>query len=126
MDLEVGLPVGVVVAGVVAMVIWTVVGKVVFTVVAAVVGGGAVVFLVFLVATVGACSGVFLTDFLVGIGGFIIIIGFLCGFFVVVVFLVVVGIGVVVGFLLITNSANKRKKHLHGLKGTYPTLINSV
>lgn len=35
--------------------------------------------------------------------------GFLCGFFVVVVvvFLVVVGTGVVVGFLLITNSANK-------------------
>lgn len=114
---------GVVVAGVVAMAIWTVVGKVVFIVVAAVVvvGGDVVFLVVFLVAAVGGCSGVFLIDFLVGIGGFIIIIGFLCGFFVVVVvvFLVVVGTGVVVGFLLITNST-KEKILLHSIKRTYP------
>lgn len=110
-------------AGVVAMVTWTDVGTdavvVVFIVAAAfkvggvVDGGGDVVFLgrnivfVVVLAVVGGC-GVFLNVFLVGNGGFMIIIGnfLLAGAFVVVVVLaVVVGTAVVVGFLLITNSS---------------------
>lgn len=110
-DLYSGAPVGSPVAGVVVMAVWAV-----FTVVG---GTGAfliVVFgvfctVVFLVSAVGGIICVFLTVFLVGIGGLTITMGLLGGFFVVVVvvFLVVVGAGVVVGFLLITNSADKNK-----------------
>lgn len=104
-----GLPVAEVVAGVVAVVIWTVAGcvdvaEVVFLIVVFLVVGN-VVFLA-VVAAVGGC-GFCLVVFLVGIGGFIIIMGdFLLG--VVGFLVVVVGTGVVVGFLLITNSANKK------------------
>ena len=102
-----------------AMPIWTVVG---FTVVAEVVFivalmaglvAGSVVFPVaFLVVVVvaGVCGGIFRAVFLVGIGGFIIIIGLLIDGLLGVVAVVVVGTGVVVGFLLITNSASKKGK----------------
>lgn len=83
--------------GVVAF--WTVVGA--FVIVADV-----GVCLILLVAVVGDGSelGGFLS--LVGIGGLTIICVFLLGIFVAVVgFFVVIGAAVVVGFLLITNSA---------------------
>lgn len=112
----VGLPVDAVVAGFTVLV-WTAVG---FTVVAAFVFVVAlmavlvVLLIVFLAAVVGDASGLFLVG-LVGIGGFLIIMGFLiiCFFIVValaVVFTVVVGTGVVVGFLLMTNSANRKRQ----------------
>lgn len=97
-----------VVVGVVSMAIWTVVGNVVVFIVAFMV---VVVFLAAVVADWGGCG--FLIVFLVGIGGLIIIMGFLGVFLVVVVvlFVVVVGTAVVVGFLLITNSENARIIH---------------
>lgn len=111
-----GLPVDAVVVEF-AVPVWTAVG---FTVVAAVVFSVAlmaelvVLLAVFLAALVGDAGGRFLVC-LVGIGGFRIIMGFLivC-FFIVgalgVVFAVVVGTGVVVGFLLMTNSSNRKRE----------------
>lgn len=128
-----GLPVDAVVVGC-AGPVWTAVG---FTVVAAVVFSVAlmaelvVLLVVFPTALVGDTGGRFLVG-LVGIGGFLIIMGFLivC-FFIVgaldVAFAVVVGTGVVVGFLLMTNSSNRKRQTLKTLFfNSSQTLIEST
>lgn len=85
-----GLPVGVVVPGVVAL----------WTVVAAFVMVADVVCLILLVVGVGGGGELSLFAFAVGIGGLTIICGFLLG-----ILVAAAGFLVVVGFLLITNSA---------------------